>query len=512
MLRTSPDAVFSEVFARGVSFHAPSGVMVLVFIGVLALTQGACEADADAGVDAGLDAGVDMGLDAGDVDGGFDAAGPDLASCPDEDGDGFASAACGGADCDDADGARYPGATEVCDDDDEDCDETTYGPDGDGDGFEYAACCNGPGRCGADCDDTRRAINPTGVESCNRVDDDCDGAIDEALTAIACFDGDGDGRGPVDVSTVGCTVPVGATTTCNDCADAESGRYIGQMEACNLVDDDCDGAVDEGCECTTGESRPCGREVGVCVVGTQRCLAGLWESACEGAVLPAPEVCNTDDDDCDGRVDEDVKYAFFADCDRDGYGDPARPREACERPVGVPPECPAGYWSMTGEDCDDADPSENPTLGCPPAMDGGVAMDAGFDAGAPDAGGPRFRFVDANVVEDTRTGLLWQSDDSGDVRYLAATTFCETLSLPGTGWRLPTVSEFVALLDLEGLVPLDTSFFPISAGGGASYWTSTPYRDPGVSDSVRIVYASNGDVAGACTDTCVNKTRCVRAP
>jgi hypothetical protein len=480
--------------------------MVLVLVSGLALTQAACKSDADAKTpDVGV---ADLGsdTDAGLTDGGFDAAGPDLTSCPDDDGDGFASASCGGADCDDTDGSRYPGATEFCDDDDEDCDPTTFGPDGDGDGFEYAACCNGPGACGSDCDDTRPAINPTGVENCNLVDDDCDGEIDEAVSAIACFDGDGDGRGPVDVSTVGCTVPVGATTTCNDCADAESGRYIGQMEACNLVDDDCDGAVDEGCECTTGASRPCGREVGACVVGTQRCLAGLWESACDGAVLPSPEVCNTVDDDCDGMVDEDVKYAFFADCDRDGYGDSDRAREACVRPVGVPTACSGGYWSMTGEDCDDADPGENPTLGCPPAMDGGVPMDAGP---------PRFTSPPPGiVVDDALTGLQWQAGMSPSTMlqtFSQAQEYCASGSgLPGEGWRLPTAMEAIGLLDFSLSPPVDSIFDAMTP---ATVWTASTYMTSDGMVFARVVWFDEGIVSGSCTSSgCANRTRCVRGP
>jgi hypothetical protein len=465
----------------------------------------ACKSDDGA---ASMDGGRDAGFDASPADGGVDAAGPDLTSCPDEDGDGFAAASCGGADCDDTDGARFPGATEVCDADDEDCDDTTFGPDRDGDGFEYAACCNGPGRCGADCDDTRPVVNPTGVESCNRVDDDCDGEIDEAVAAVACFDGDGDGRGPVGTSVVGCAVPIGATTTCNDCADADSARFVGQTEACNTIDDDCDGAVDEGCTCTTGEVRPCGREVGACVVGTQRCLAGQWEAACDGAVLPSPEVCNTDDDDCDGAVDEDVKYAFFADCDRDGYGDPASAREACERPVGVPPECPEGYWSMTGDDCDDANAAANPRVGCAPAMDGGVDGGGAMDAGS-DAGGARFVSTEPGVVEDASTGLVWQAGMSAMLTLVDASSYCATLALSGSGWRLPTVTEAAGLLDYTLVPPVDPLF---DATPPATVWTSSTVELSGMTFA-RVVWFDDGTVSTSCTGAmCENRARCVRVP
>ena len=98
----------------------------------------------------------------------------------DVDTDGVDSTACGGTDCDDNDASRYPGATEICDSDDEDCDDTTYGPDGDGDTFVSVACCNGVDNCGNDCNDALRGAYPGAIEVCNTIDDDCDGAVDGA--------------------------------------------------------------------------------------------------------------------------------------------------------------------------------------------------------------------------------------------------------------------------------------------------------------------------------------------
>lgn len=60
-----------------------------------------------------------------------------------------------------------------------------------------------------------------------------------------------------------------------------------------------------GCECRAGEERPCGVDQGVCRPGVQRCVGTEW-GACEGPLTPTDEACNGLDDDCDGAVDEDI--------------------------------------------------------------------------------------------------------------------------------------------------------------------------------------------------------------
>jgi hypothetical protein len=107
-----------------------------------------------------------------------------VTECVDEDGDGYSVTGgdCGPIDCDDNNSEVYPGAEEICDGIDNDCDglvdeEDVCGQctDADGDGYNVEG-----GDCGpVDCDDTNAAVNPGATEVCNGIDDDCDTFIDE---------------------------------------------------------------------------------------------------------------------------------------------------------------------------------------------------------------------------------------------------------------------------------------------------------------------------------------------
>ena len=70
-------------------------------------------------------------------------------------------------------------------------------------------------------------------------------------------------------------------------------------EECNGLDDDCDDAIDEELV------RACGTDVGECTPGTEECIDAAW-SECTGAVDPIDEACNAIDDDCDGTIDEEL--------------------------------------------------------------------------------------------------------------------------------------------------------------------------------------------------------------
>jgi hypothetical protein len=165
-------------------------------------------------------------------------------------------------DCNDSSAAVYPGATETCNGIDDNCngtaDEglttTAYYVDGDGDGYGKAgstatqACSKPVGYVAnnTDCDDTKATVNPGATEICNGIDDNCAGGIDEGVKTTFYQDSDGDGYGNASVSTSACSKPTGYVTDSTDCDDAKATVHPGATEACNGVDDNCNGTIDEG--------------------------------------------------------------------------------------------------------------------------------------------------------------------------------------------------------------------------------------------------------------------------
>jgi predicted outer membrane repeat protein/parallel beta-helix repeat protein len=96
-----------------------------------------------------------------------------------------------------------------------------------------------------DCDDDDASVNPGATESCNEVDDDCDGDIDEAGAdgeTLWYADADGDGFGDPDSSLSACDPPEGTVAVAGDCDDEDAGV---NPDAEDIEDDgidqDCDG-------------------------------------------------------------------------------------------------------------------------------------------------------------------------------------------------------------------------------------------------------------------------------
>jgi hypothetical protein len=142
--------------------------------------------------------------------------------------------------------------------------------------------------CGGSSDTPQASCVPA-AETCNGLDDDCDGAAD---------DGDPGGGAGCSTGLLGVCAP--GVQHCQADGVACVQTTASSAETCNGLDDDCDGAADDGdpgggAGCSTGL-------LGVCAAGVQHCQGG--ELACVQVTASSAELCNLVDDDCDGTVDE----------------------------------------------------------------------------------------------------------------------------------------------------------------------------------------------------------------
>ncbi|MGH9867979.1 MAG: MopE-related protein [Candidatus Polarisedimenticolia bacterium] len=180
-------------------------------------------------------------------------------------------------------------------------------PDADGDSAAVCSidCWPFPGDVCEECDDANPARRPGLPELCNDIDDDCDFAVNDGLA--------------------------------------------GQPEMCNGLDENCNGLVDEGdpgggAACTTGEP-------GVCNEGTLTCASGGL--VCLREAGPGPEACNSLDDDCDGIVDEtaDSDGDGADDC-ADDCPDAFNPPSDCDGVPGTPDQQCDADADGAGDACD----------------------------------------------------------------------------------------------------------------------------------------------------------------
>ncbi len=228
----------------------------------------------------------------------------DTGSAVDQDGDGFTRS----EDCDDGDANVHPGASErAYNGVDDDCDGSTPDDDLDADGYGVDD----------DCDDEDPDAFPGGLEVCDGVDNDCNGAVDDqALDTLVWYaDYDSDGYGDPDAQVLACQAPPAHVADDSDCDDTDAEIHPGAEEPYDLVDNDCDGLVDEEGGAPLfewfhdGDGDGYGDAYDMIEAEEQPYGYVPNDNDCDDLdpeIFPgAEERCNTLDDDCDVQIDED---------------------------------------------------------------------------------------------------------------------------------------------------------------------------------------------------------------
>jgi hypothetical protein len=283
-----------------------------------------------------------------------------------------------GSDCDDQQSINFPGAEELCDEVDNNCNEeidedlgTLFYIDSDGDGFgedeNTTSACDltmGLANIGGDCNDSDPSIHPIASERCDEVDNNCNEEIDEGVTTTFYTDFDEDGYGDSEATIEACSLPVGSVLQDGDCNDIDTNVHPNAIEYCDLQDNDCDGdideedAVDQNTWFLDTDSDGYGDANNTTIACTMPSGATNNNEDCDDDninIYPnASETCNGSDDNCDGNIDESTSIdasLWYADTDNDGFGDANNTQNSCTQPSG---------YTSDNSDCNDNDDDIHP--------------------------------------------------------------------------------------------------------------------------------------------------------
>jgi PKD repeat protein len=374
--------------------------------------------------------------------------------CRDDDNDGFGKCPdCGivygcildGNDCNDKNASINPAATEVCDGVDNNCNGVID------EGLGTTTC--GVGACQvtiSNCIDGVPQVcvplSPT-AEICDGIDNDCNGVIDDGLTRpTSC--GVGACAGNTGIET--CSAGTWGNNTCNPFAGATA-------EICDGVDNNCNGAVDEGL------TRPTTCGVGACAgnTGTETCTAGTWgNNTCNPLAGASAEICDGIDNDCNGVIDDGLTRPTSC-----GVG-------ACAGNTGIE-TCSAGTWGnntcnpfagATAEICDGIDDDCDGVI---PANEADTDGDGIRDCNdnCPNVRNPDQRNVDGDINGDMCDICPADSSDTCDINKSAS------CSIGASGGTCATTDGSITIIIPPGALDSETSLS--ITGIGSEYELST---------------------------------------
>ena len=358
-------------------------------------------------------------------------------------------------DCDDQDASVYPGAIEICDGIDNDCDGVSDNPgfvqdgpevevlevyvDADGDGY------GDPNYPYWVCEDQIPSGYVTNSDDCN------DSKPDWNPDAIWYADSDSDGYGDSDDIIVQCLPPTGYIDIDGDCDDTRADINPGEVEICDPdnIDEDCNGlADDDDSSVDTSSQYTWWRDADVDGYGTStdEVIAcdepagyslNLNGDDCDDAdpdVNPiGTELCDSKDNDCNGLIDDNpvTSAVVYYDGDGDGYGNPSASLELEECNI------PSDYVS-NANDCDDTSAAINPA-----ATEVCNGLDDDCDS----------LIDDDDTSLDTSTTSAWYDDADGD-GYGDATAVTNSCAQPSGA-----VSDFTDCDDTDAAINPNTQWF-----------------------------------------------------
>ncbi len=230
---------------------------------------------------------------------------------------------------------------EVCNNRDDDCDgEVDEDYASDTSCFRGGACAAGNvgSSCRAGVVTACKTGSAAATDSCNGVDDDCDGEVDEGFVSdTSCFR-----QGVCAGGNVGSSCVNGQFTAC------QTGSAAADDSTCDGLDDDCDGQVDEDYVADT----TCFR-AGACASGNvaSACVSGQETACATGTGAASDATCDGVDDDCDGQADED--FARDSSCFRAGACAAGNVASACV--AGQVTTCQTGAAAANDSSCDGLD-------------------------------------------------------------------------------------------------------------------------------------------------------------